>query len=125
MNKKINTAIADAFGKTDSGKFLVVQAKSTADTQTKVLNDLSHSTFVLMTRNSYYRYWFYVLMNDRNVACKRIVEKPFDLFKASKPILKKIASSKNEEFKSALLTLHFTWNSIGNLANTVDLILGK
>lgn len=123
--KKINTAMADAFGKTDNGKFLVVEAKATSHTQMKELNTLSHSTFVEMTQSAYYRYWFYVTMNDRNVACKRTVKTPFDLFKASKPILKKIASGKGGEFRSTLLTLQYTWDSIGNLADTVDLILGK
>ncbi len=125
MNKKINTAMSDAFGETESGKFFVVEAKSTSDMQMKELNTLSHNTFVEMTQSSYYRSWFYVTMNDRKVAGKKTLNTPFDLFKASKPILKKIASGKGEEFRSTLLTLQYTWDSIGNLANTVDLILGK
>lgn len=121
--KKINTVMADAFGKTESGKFLVVEAKAIGP-RVHHIKELTHSTLVEMTRNTHwYRKRFHWVMQERVKAGKPTVQTPFDLFKAAKSTLKEIAVHGGKEYNSALMTVQFTWQSHQTLQDTVELIL--
>jgi hypothetical protein len=125
MRKINNNAMADAFGKTESGKFLVVEAK-TIGTRVHHIKELTHSTLVEMTRSTHwYRKRFHWVMIERIKAGKPTVQTPFDLFKAAKPVLRRIAANGGKEYNAALMTLQFTWQSSRTLGDTVELILGK
>jgi hypothetical protein len=125
MNKKVNTAMADAFGKTESGKLLVVEVKAIGP-RVHHIKELAHSTLVEMTRSTHwYRKRFHWVMVERIKAGKPTVQTPFDLFKAAKPVVRKIAADGGKEYNAALMTLQFTWQSPRTLEDTVELILGK
>ncbi len=119
-----NPAIADAFGKSKSGMLLVIETKEIGP-RVKEIKELFHCTFVEMPRTTRYYYKrFYELMDERKRAGKTVAESPFALFKAAKPVLKKIAGRGGNEFKSALSDVQFTWSSKKTLNATVEMILG-
>ncbi len=122
--KKINTVMADAFGKTSNGQILVVEAKAIGPRVIHI-KELAHDTLVGMTRTTpWYRKRFHWIMQERVKANKPTVQNPFLLFKAAKPVLKKIAVSGGKEYDNARMTLQFTWQSHRTLEDTVELILG-
>lgn len=125
MKKIDNPIMADAFSKTEGGKVLVFQAKAIG-IRVHDIKELAHSTIMEMTRNTHwYKKRFYQLMSDRKKAGKSSVGSPFDLFKAAKPVLREIAArGENAKYKSALMTLQFTWSSRKTLTDTVEMILG-
>jgi predicted metal-dependent phosphotriesterase family hydrolase len=122
-NSAMSTAF-DAFGRTDNGQFIVVEAKNIGPRVTK-LRELAHSTIMDMTRTTgWYKKRFYQLMDERRNTKKHAVNHPYDLFKAAKPVLKEIAVNGGDGYKSATMTLQYTWSSHKTLADTVNMILG-
>jgi len=120
-----NSIIADAFGKTKSGKCFIANIKTQARTRVTHINELSHSTFVLMTRKTgKYRYWFSKEMKARMNADKDYTITPFNLFKASKPILRKMAINGGTEYNEAIMKLQYTWGSEKDVKETIEMILG-
>ena len=121
--KKINTVIADAFGKTESGKFLVIEAKAIGP-RVHHIKELTHETLVGMTQATHwYRKRFHWIMQERVKAGKPTVQTPFDLFKAAKPVLREIAVHGGKEYNDTIMTMQFTWQSHQTLQDTVELIL--
>jgi hypothetical protein len=121
--KKINTAIADAFGKTESGKFLVVEVKAIGP-RVHHIKELAHSTLVELTRTThYYRKRFSWVMEARVNAGKPTVQTPFDLFKIAKSVLREVGARGGSEYNKALMTLQYTWQTQRTLEETVELIL--
>ena len=124
---KDNSAMAaafDAYARTEDGKMIVIEAKNIGPRVTK-LRELGHSTIMEMTRDTYwYKKRFYQLMDDRRKANRPVVRRPYDLFIAAKPVLKKIAVNGGEQYKNATMTLQFTWSSQKTLTDTVNMILG-
>lgn len=113
----------DAVAKTDNGKVMVVEAKAIG-TRVRDLRELAHSTIMEMTKTTrWYKKRFYELMKERRWGKKSTVKHPFDLFKASKPVLKEIAVNGGQEYKATLMILQYTWSSRKTLTDTVNLIL--
>ncbi len=120
-----NNIIADAFAKTESGKCYVASIKEQIGGRVKKINELSHDTFVMMTRETgKYRFWFSKEMKARMNADKDYTITPFNLFKASKPILRKLAVNGGDKYNDAVMKLQYTWGSEKDVKDTIEMILG-
>ncbi|GAF77805.1 unnamed protein product [marine sediment metagenome] len=124
MKKINNPAIAHALFQTENGVTLVIQTKQIAP-RIKRLKELYHDTFVVMPRTTRYYYKrFYSLMDERKKTGKPFAKSPFELFKAAKPVLRKIAGRSEAEYNAAFMTVQFTWSSQKTLTDTIELVLG-
>ena len=120
-----NKLFADALIKTESGRHLVAEMKSTIGTRMTHINELSHDTFVVFTKDTgKFRYWFSMVMKERAKAGKDYTRTPFDLFKVSKKTLKNVALKGGAEYADALLKLQYTWGSMEDTKDTIDMVLG-
>jgi len=123
--KKINTVIADALGKTESGKHLIIEAKAIGP-RIHDFFELGHSTLVEMPREDpKYRKMFHLTMIDRVKAGKKTVQTPYHLFKAANPKLRELAARGDEEYNLSRMVLQYTWQDCGSFVDTVEMILGK
>ncbi len=123
MKKINNPAIAEAFGKTEAGEVLVFETKKIGP-RIHDIKELYHDTFVVMPRTTRYYYKrFYELMDERKKAGKPVVENPFALFKAAKPVLKTLGEHGGKKYNEAIMTIQFTWSSRRTLTDTVELAL--
>ncbi len=125
MKKINNPAIADALAKSEAGELLVFQTKEIGPRIHRI-KEMYHDTFVVMPRTTRYYYKrFYQLMDERKKAGKPVAQSPFELFKAAKPVLRKIAGRSEEEYNAAIMTIQYTWSSQRTLTDTVEMALGK
>ena len=118
-------SMADAFAKTESGKSYIASIKEQIAPRVKKINELSHDTFVMMTRETgKYRYWYTQAMKARKSAGKLSLRTPFELFKASKPILRGLAVNGGDKYNDAVMKLQYTWGSEKDVKDTIEMILG-
>jgi len=122
---KHTQSMADAFVKTESGKYLVASIKESIAPRVKHINELSHETFIILTKETgKYRFWYSKAMKERKEAGKASLKTPFDLFKASKPVLRKMAVNGGHTYSNAVMKLQYTWGSENDVKDTIEMILG-
>jgi len=137
-----NSAMANAFDaatKTEKGQIMVFEAKSIG-TRVSELRELSYDTIMELPKGTKrYKGMFYQYMEKRRRAGEPMtylkrdkngktvpaeVKHPYDLFQASKPVLKKIAVNGGDEYDLTTVCFQYTWASEKALADTVTKILG-
>lgn len=139
MKAAFQKAAADGEITTSDGQSVIVESKGIGK-RVKDTRELAYSTIMEMTKNNYpYKKLFYRVVKERGWgkrnliyigkdkgghSIEKLVKHPYNLFEASKPILKKVAVNGGEDLQSATMTLQFAWASRKTLNDLFKLILG-